>query len=188
LSVLLRFSFFVFLGILITDHKDQYKNKYYHSIYDEYKLKYPMNYTEHIDNCNYTTDLSKSLQQYTTYIAQAVYKHVVTRSLAAVVDQQLVNRLVYCFYADPLCSLFRSVLNKHQLRDFNALLKLSNPPMKLTFYTGVNNSTQSGRYIINFLFTFLARLKVYDSLNETECAKLAPFSQFIDLGKPEKLF
>jgi hypothetical protein len=146
-------------------------------------MKYPVNYTEQFDNCNFTTDLSRSLQQYTTYIAKSVYKLVVNQTLTTEIDQQLINRLVYCFYSDPMCSLFRSILNPTQLNDYKALLKLSNPPMRLTFYTGVNNSTQSGRFIVSFLSKYLARQRVHDNLNETECAKFAPFSQFIDLGK-----
>lgn len=160
-------------GLLITDHEKNYKNKYFHSIFDtseNINVTFPENITES-EAANYNTDLSRKLQKMMTNIAKTIYFQASKKELNDQVNQTTLNRLVYCFYKNTTCDFFRSILTDTQWNVYDSLLKSNLPKYKLSFYTSVNNAQISGKWISQMLLKYFTRNQNYETLNVSECDK-----------------
>ena len=162
-------------GISIADHEIKYKNMFYHSVFDtpeSLQIKFPDNMTEP-EAYNFTTPLSKRLQKLITNIAQTIYsvsssKGNLTNDLQ--VDQITLNKLIYCFYKNTTCNFFKSLLTEKQWQNYLQLLDLNLPKKKLSFYTGVNDNSISGKWISTMLLRYFTRNLELERLNATECS------------------
>lgn len=179
-------------GIVLADHEIEYTNKFYHSIFDTpNKLNYSFNGTER-DATSLNSQLAQSIQTLSTSIANVVFYLATGKNPTDKTSLELINRLLYCYYVNPECGLFQSVLKPDAFKAFSNLLDQSNPKNKLCFYTGVNNSTISGKYITNAVLKYLTRNKNMDNLTYDNCTldNVRKFSNpfeinsvdFIDLG------
>jgi len=182
-------------GIVLADHEVAYANKYYHSIFDtsdRLNVSLAENTTEE-EALKTTTALGKSLQSLTTSIASALYSLSSKKTaFSGSTNQTLINQLIYCFYVNSKCDLFRSVMTGKEFNGFVTLLSKSTPKDKLCFYTGVNNSTITGKIITNFLLRYFTRNKLADDFKQDACnadnirAKFNDFKvidvSFVDVG------
>lgn len=165
-------------GIVISDHDYEYKNKYYHSIYDTKStnlnnLNWSLSTTSELDAINSSPLISLQIQKYTTYVAQLLYSRLTnnTKQLNSTIttNLKLINNLLYCYVYNTTCLLFRSILTGQLYSSYDRLLQAYNPEYKLSFYASVNNDTTSGIYITIMMLRYLMREKLLDTANETEC-------------------
>jgi len=166
-------------GISIADHEIKYTNKFYHSVFDtpeSLNIKFPDNITEE-ESYKYTTPLGKRLQKLLTNIAQSIYS--VSSSKGNLpndlqVDQITLNKLIYCFYKNTTCNFFKTVLTDKQWQSYLQLLDMNLPKKKLSFYTGVNDNSISGKWITTMLLRYFTRNLDLEKLNATECSTNSP--------------
>ena len=159
-------------GVVLADHEVEYANKYYHSIFDtsdRLNVTFGENTTEE-EAIKTTTALGKTIQSLTTSIASSLYSLASTKpAFSGTTNQTLINQLVYCFYVNSKCDLFRSVMTSKEFNGLVTLLSKSTPKDKLCFYTGVNNSTITGKIIANFLLRYFTRNKLADNFTQGDC-------------------
>jgi hypothetical protein len=176
-------------GLQIADHELLFTNKFYHSVFDtpeNLDITFPTNITEP-EAYNHTTLFAKRLQALITSIAQTVY--VTSSDKASLpadkqVDQITLNKLVYCFYQNTTCSFFKSILTDNEWQNYLALLQANLPKYKLSFYTGVNDNSISGKWISTKLLKYFSRNLELESLNSTECSSDSEYvKQFLSEKK-----
>lgn len=146
-------------GISIADHELKYTNNFYHSIFDtpeNLNIIFPSNMSE-VDAYNYTTPLGRRLQQLLTNIAQTIYSvssRKVNLTTDNKIDQVSLNKLIYCFYKNSTCDFFKSILTEKQWQSYLQLLDVVLPKKSLSFYTGVNDNSISGKWITSMLLRY----------------------------------
>jgi nicastrin len=161
-------------GVTIADHEQEYKNKFYHSVFDtpdNLNITFPENITE-LQAYNYTTKFASTLQPLLTSIAKSVYSlGSLNASLDDQVDLLTLNKLVYCFYKNSTCSFFKSLLTEDEWKVYNSLLDSTLPKQRLSFYTSVYDNKISGKWISFLLLRYFSRNTLLEKFNVTECKK-----------------
>ena len=178
---------FQLAGISITGHEFAYKNSFYHSVFDtpdSINIKFPDGITES-DAYNFNTTLAVRLQKLITSIAQTIYSMSSDKGeLNDQVDLITLNKLIYCYYENPRCDFFKSILTDSQWTTYLKLLNSTQPDLQLSFYTGVNDNSISGKWISSMLMRYFTRNLNIQSLNSTECAKNSTtVTEFLNTSK-----
>ena len=163
---------FQIAGISIADHEVKYTNKFYHGVFDtadNLNITFPSNLSEP-DAYDYTTQFGERLQKLITNVAQTVYSVSSSKlNLTSEVNQTTVNKLVYCYYKNTTCDFFKSILTPKQWEAYMQLLDMNLPKKRLSFYTGVNDNSISGKWISSMLLRYFTRNLDLEKLSEKEC-------------------
>ncbi|ESO93681.1 hypothetical protein LOTGIDRAFT_104663, partial [Lottia gigantea] len=128
-------------AIVLTDHKQQYTNKFYNSrldLPDFINASYPddLNETEKYD---YVTEQAKALTHVSTVLAQFLYKLTTGEDITPNISQQIqadeleIAHLLYCFLENPVCELFKQSVSPEDSDD------LTKKPFP--FYVSVDSNT-----------------------------------------------
>ena len=121
-------------GILITDHETEYKNKFFHSVFDtpeKINATFPSNMTES-EAASYNTGLSIRLQKYLTSIAKSVYFMTTNKDLSDQINQTSLNKLIYCFYKNTTCEYFKNMFTDAEWKYYTNLLEGNLPKNRLS--------------------------------------------------------
>lgn len=136
-------------GLVITDHKAEFTNRYYHSNYDNAE-NIGLNYPEHLtpdQKLNFVTDTAKSIASLATSLARGVYAraggHDQPTDIQA--DPVLVSRMLYGFLIQPNNSWFRSILSS----EYHKILE-----KPLNFYVSVQKPVSVTTIVQNILINF----------------------------------
>lgn len=94
-------------GLVLTNHKGIYANRYYHSIMDNY-LNIKANVSESTSNTEENTnELVQHLVSMSTLVSKSVYQMITTKSdLNITANATTINNLLYCFLKNITCSHF----------------------------------------------------------------------------------
>ncbi len=140
-------------GVVLSDHDTLYSNRFYHSIFDtplNLNVTFPANITEQ-EAANYTTRLGARLQQTVLALAKSVSALAGGGELTLLQRQSddvqvTINRLIYCYYENATCDFARFIQTEKQWSRYLSMLDANLPNGKLSFYTGVNDASISGKY------------------------------------------
>ncbi|XP_053561121.1 nicastrin isoform X2 [Bombina bombina] len=99
-------------GVVLTDHKTSFSNRYYQSVYDTSEnlmIKYPEMSEE--EALEYITDTARSLADVATVLATALYKQAGgNETLEIKADPKTVTRMLYGFLLNTNNSWFQSLI------------------------------------------------------------------------------
>lgn len=88
-------------GVVITNHKDMFTNKYYNSIYD---------FIPHINNTEVLDILASNITAVASVITETVYELLTEEKPSKVeVNGTLVQGLLECYLSNVSCELFRTI-------------------------------------------------------------------------------
>lgn len=174
--------------IVLTNHKGEYANRFYNSIFDNR------------NNINYkyynTTDvpidsLQKHLYQVANTVSKSVFQLITGKVWQDETDEseflQLVNELLHCYLEDQNCKLHQAIGKQPQKIQDNTTLSLyvgiDGSPSDATtlmgfllgWFTGdiVGNSTQNcTNFSKNYAFRFYNMSVSMDNLNTTKCFRM----------------
>jgi nicastrin len=87
------------IGIVLTNHKKQYTNTFFHSIYDNY------------NNLRNFGDIADHLTKVTQVVASVLYKLLTDEEKSDIkVETKLIERLVDCYLVNSSCTLFNETV------------------------------------------------------------------------------
>jgi nicastrin len=142
-------------GLLLSDFDATtgFKNNFYHSIFDTAKnlnISFPDNITEADAVNNYSTKLGEQIQKSIVAMTKTLYfmatkEELVINSNDLEKSQTTVNNLIYCFYKNVTCDLFKQAQTDYSWSVYLQLLDNYLPKGKLSFYTSVNGAAISGK-------------------------------------------
>ncbi|KAG7176038.1 nicastrin-like [Homarus americanus] len=142
-------------GVVITDHRDEFKNSYYESIFDDYRN---VKYTS--ENESQETDMyHKHISRVAGVLASALYTRLTGNSKVIKADEKLTDDLLYCYMKNFSCQMFRDYGDRLP-RDL-----FSDKPAKM--YVSVKGGEGSRTTLTHLVFAKLLGEKV--ELNETKC-------------------
>jgi nicastrin len=103
-------------GILIANHRRQFANRYYNSMYDKYEFA-GLNYdsVNESERYNFIGDMARHIHTVSTTISQTVYKYLVTNNTSAECSPNIttIANMLYCFAVNSSCELLNSTYNDH---------------------------------------------------------------------------
>ena len=146
-------------GIVIADHKTQYKNSYYDSIFDDYMN---LGYISTINSTDETDPVHIRLSNTASTISNMVINLLTEdRQIITKADEVLANDLLHCYLRNVNCSLFRDHItgvNKYKYY-------FEQRPAKM--YASVYEGEDMLTHITMRIFAYL--LGDVDNVTESEC-------------------
>ncbi|XP_075699452.1 nicastrin isoform X2 [Rhinoderma darwinii] len=141
-------------GVVLTDHRAAYQNKYYNSMYDtaaSINAHYPSGLSKE-EALNYVTEAAQSLSEAATLLAKTLYQLAGGNDTAEVrADVESVTRMLYGFLVMSNNSWFQSIIRS----DWKGLLE-DKPPQYYVTAAMVNKVTPNPP--TSFLISVLANL------------------------------
>ncbi|XP_071515455.1 nicastrin [Panulirus ornatus] len=142
-------------GVVITDHKEDYKNPFYESIFDDHQ------------NVNYMVgNTSKEMDDYHKHIssvagvlATALYTLVTGNLKVITANETLTNDLLYCYMKNVSCQMFHDYGERLPPDFFN------DKPAKM--YVSVKGGESGRTLLTHLIFAHLLGEEV--DMNETDC-------------------
>ncbi|XP_045626473.1 LOW QUALITY PROTEIN: nicastrin [Procambarus clarkii] len=142
-------------GVVITDHKDKFKNPYYESIFDDYRN---VNYMS--ENTSEETDVYHNhISRVASLLAETLYTLLTGHTKNISIDEKLTNDLLYCYMKNVSCQMFRDYGDKLSPDFFN------NKPAKL--YVSVKEGESDRTLLTHWIFASILGKEV--ALNKTDC-------------------
>ncbi|XP_078381644.1 nicastrin-like isoform X2 [Oculina patagonica] len=141
-------------GIVLTDHKQEYKNKFYNSHFDDL-YQVGGNYSKENDTVYLITEFTKKLAKISSTVATALY------TLAndgdppkddIKADDALIGHLVYCLFNRSNCPLYREVSDSNKTWD--SFSKSSNSLKPFPRYISVNGTSNPLTATIYYLLLY----------------------------------
>lgn len=167
-------------GISISDHQKEFKNKFYHSIFDtpaSINITFPADMSEADAVARSPTLFATQLQKVVSALAKTIYSVSSNVSIDDALfqpDLDTINKLVYCFYQNASCSFFQNALGAKEWTSYNKQLASTLPNGKLSFYTSVSDILVTGKYVTLELLKYFSRDRTLQQLNATQCDKTSP--------------
>ncbi|NP_001123711.2 nicastrin [Xenopus tropicalis] len=100
-------------GVVLTDHRTAYSNRYYHSVYDtadNIHMRYPEGLTKD-EELKYVTDTARSLAGVATVLANSLYRLAGGKSTEEIkADPNTVTQMLYGFLKMSNNSWFQSII------------------------------------------------------------------------------
>ncbi|XP_069806699.1 nicastrin isoform X2 [Dendropsophus ebraccatus] len=141
-------------GVVLTDHKAAYQNKYYNSMYDtpaSINMTYPSGLSKE-EALNYVTEAAQSLSEVATLLAKTLYRQAGGNSTAEIkADVKSITRMLYGFLVMPNNSWFQSIIKS----DWKGLLDNKPPQYYVTASLGGKPTANPPT---SFLISVLANL------------------------------
>lgn len=142
-------------GVVITDHKDAFKNHYYESIFDDYhNVNYMTGNTTEV-----TDEYHKHISRVASVLATTLYTHLTGSIKVITANETLTNDLLHCYMKNVSCRMFRDYGDRLSPEFFN------DKPAKM--YVSVKGGESSRTFLTLLIFASLLGEKV--ELNETSC-------------------
>ncbi|XP_073498371.1 LOW QUALITY PROTEIN: nicastrin [Phyllobates terribilis] len=142
-------------GLVLTDHRTAYRNKYYNSMYDtaaSINMNYPSGLSKE-EALNYVTEAAQSLSDVATLLARTLYRQAGgNRSADIQADVKSVTRMLYGFLVMSNNSWFQSIIKS----DWKGSLGEKPPQYYVT--ASLIGRTQSPNPPTSFLIAVLANL------------------------------
>ena len=150
-------------GVVITDHKEGFKNNFYESIFDNYmNVNYRSNSSS--EDANQTEDkYHLHISHVASVVATAVYSLLLDSPPSSLipVNQTLTNDLLYCYMKNVSCQMFREYGEALLLSDF-----FNDKPAKM--YVSVRRGESGRTTVTNSIFASLLGEKKED-YNKSAC-------------------
>ncbi|XP_056400877.1 nicastrin isoform X2 [Hyla sarda] len=142
-------------GVVLTDHRGEYRNKYYNSMYDtstNINMDYPSGLSKE-EALNYVTGAAQSLSEVATLLAKTLYRQAGGSDGAEIkADVNSVTRMLYGFLVMSNNSWFQSIIRS----DWKGNL-VNKPPQYYVTATSLG-SKPSPNPPTSFLISVLANL------------------------------
>ncbi|KAM4014063.1 nicastrin isoform 2-T2 [Anomaloglossus baeobatrachus] len=142
-------------GVVLTDHRRAYSNKYYNSMYDtpeSIHMNYPSGLSKD-EALNYVTEAAQSLSEVATLLARTLYLQAGGNNTAGIqADVKSVTRMLYGFLVMSNNSWFQSIIKP----DWKG--NLENKPPQYYVTASLIGRTQSPNPPTSFVIAVLANL------------------------------
>ncbi|KAM4662429.1 nicastrin isoform 2-T2 [Discoglossus pictus] len=140
-------------GVVLTDHRASYSNRYYHSVYDTDEnilMKYPDGMTKE-EELEYVTDTAKSLADVATVLATTLYRLAGGNDTSTIkADPKMVAQMLFTFLVKANNSWLQSI-NK-------AEWKLEDDPPQYYVTATLQGNKPNPNYPTRLLLSVLANL------------------------------
>lgn len=153
-------------AVVITDHKEEFTNKYYNSRFDTKQTinaSYPadLNKTDWYDH---VTEQAERLAKVSTLLARYLYKEATGEATDLSANESTVTHLLYCFLISPQCELFGEVLSGDKAKELD---KRDKP---YQFYVGVDWQINEVTSLTNqLMLRYLGEPRV--NVSEKDCKR-----------------
>ncbi|XP_069583490.1 nicastrin isoform X1 [Ranitomeya imitator] len=151
-------------GVVLTDHRSAYRNKYYNSMYDtaaSINMNYPSGLSKE-EALNYITEAAQSLSEVATLLARTLYQQAGGHNTTDIqADVTSVTRMLYGFLVMSNNSWFQSIIKS----DWKG--NLGEKPLQYYVTASPIGRTQSPNPPTSFLISVLANL-TGQVVNKTE--------------------
>uniref|UniRef100_A0A8C0BZS1 Nicastrin n=1 Tax=Buteo japonicus TaxID=224669 RepID=A0A8C0BZS1_9AVES len=150
-------------GVVLTDHKTAFQNRYYQSMYDtpeNIRMQYPEGLSPE-ETLEYVTDTAKSLAEVATVVARALYRLAggANNTSAIQADPKTVSRMLYGFLIKMNNSWFQSIIKP----DIKAIL--GDVPQHYVAVSSPVNTTYLVQYVLANLTGTVVNLTKEECLN-----------------------
>ncbi|NXG63993.1 NICA protein, partial [Hemiprocne comata] len=150
-------------GVVLTDHRTAYHNRYYQSMYDtpeNIQMQYPEGLSPE-ETLEYVTDTAKSLAEVATVVARALYRLAggANTTSAIQADPRTVTRMLYGFLIKMNNSWFQSII-KPDLKGI-----LGDVPQHYVAVSSPVNTTYLVQYVLANLTGTVVNLTKEECLN-----------------------
>ncbi|XP_018086995.1 nicastrin isoform X2 [Xenopus laevis] len=154
-------------GVVLTDHRAAYSNRYYHSVYDtadNIHMRYPEGLTKE-EQLQYITDTARSLADVATVLANSLYRLAGGKSTAEIkADPKTVTQMLYGFLKMSNNSWFQSII-KAEWRS-----ALDNGPLQYYMTGTIKSNLREPNHPASLLLSVLANLTgTVMNLTNDEC-------------------
>ncbi|KAM9439869.1 nicastrin [Clarias gariepinus] len=158
-------------GVVLTDHRSSFVNRYYESLYDTAQylnVSYPPNLTPE-EQLEYETEAAKSLTEVATLVARSLYKQaggedVMLKNITA--DTKTMAKLLYGFLVKTNNSWFRSLLPFDVVsKERNSILG-SGPPQ---YYVSLSQIQQPKSVTTFVKYVLVNMTGSATNLNQSQC-------------------
>jgi nicastrin len=161
-------------GVLLSTHSEQFKNKYYNSIFDR-PSEFGLNdTTSNLTTYNHVTPAAEFLHRISTTVARVVYQLATGREPvgdSVEASNLTITRLLYCFTVDSDCEIL------NETSSFGLASAIKNKKNYLSRYVGVaQRSSVSLTYPTIHHYNLLAYHtgeRQPDNTTQKECVKLS---------------
>ncbi|XP_008946831.1 PREDICTED: nicastrin, partial [Merops nubicus] len=150
-------------GVVLTDHRTAFQNRYYQSMYDtpeNIQLQYPEGLSPE-ETLEYVTDTAKALAEVATVVARALYQLAggANNTSAIQADPKTVSRMLYGFLIKMNNSWFQSII-KSDLKGI-----LGDVPQHYVAVSSPVNTTYLVQYVLANLTGTVVNLTKEECLN-----------------------
>ncbi|NXW37689.1 NICA protein, partial [Phaetusa simplex] len=150
-------------GVVLTDHKTAFQNRYYQSMYDtpeNIRMQYPEGLSPE-EMLEYVTDTAKSLAEVATVVARALYRLAggANNTSAIQADPKTVSRMLYGFLIKMNNSWFQSIIKP----DIKGIL--GDVPQHYVAVSSPVNTTYLVQYVLANLTGTVVNLTKEECLN-----------------------
>ncbi|XP_010562441.1 PREDICTED: nicastrin isoform X3 [Haliaeetus leucocephalus] len=150
-------------GVVLTDHKTAFQNRYYQSMYDtpeNIRMQYPEGLSPE-ETLEYVTDTAKSLAEVATVVARALYRLAggANTTSAIQADPKTVSRMLYGFLIKMNNSWFQSIIKP----DIKGIL--GDVPQHYVAVSSPVNTTYLVQYVLANLTGTVVNLTKEECLN-----------------------
>lgn len=149
-------------GVVITDHKEEFMNEFYESIFDNY---HNVNYSTSSENASQTEDTYHlQVSRVASVVATAVYSLLTNSQPSSLiaVNETLADQLLYCYMKNVSCQMFQEYGGEDLLlRGF-----FNNKPAKM--YVSVRQGESGRTSVTRSIFASLLGEKKED-YNRSTC-------------------
>jgi len=159
-------------GVLISNHDEAFKNKYYNSMYDrrtQSGMDYPSDPTNDTTMYDHVTSVAAFVERISTTVARVAYQLVTnkTERLDLIKASNLtITRLLYCFTVNSDCELLNITSN------FSTAVILRNTRSYLSRYVGVTSKTYPTNHHHNLMAYHLGDVLPVNT-TKGDCDKLS---------------
>ncbi|XP_074931391.1 nicastrin [Phalacrocorax aristotelis] len=150
-------------GVVLTDHRSAFQNRYYQSMYDtpeNIRMQYPEGLSPE-ETLEYVTDTAKSLAEVATVVARALYQLAggANNTSAIQADPKTVSRMLYGFLIKMNNSWFQSIIKP----DIKGIL--GDVPQHYVAVSSPVNTTYLVQYVLANLTGTVVNLTKEECLN-----------------------
>ncbi|KAM9294561.1 nicastrin [Gastrophryne carolinensis] len=145
-------------GVVLTDHEEAYRNKYYNSMYDTaetIRVEYPSGLPEE-QALEYVTNTAEALAEVATLLARTLYQLAGGQNASAIeADPRMVSRMLYSFLVKSNNSWVQSIIRS----DWKGALEEAQPQFYVTATTGRKpTSNNPTRLMLSILANLTGRV------------------------------